>query len=149
VDTVHVGGEASVWTDNRFTNEFAAMPSLHFGYAFLIGLTVATIPLDSCVSSSSTAQHPQLDTSQSPTTLPKSNRRLLSIILGLFYPSLILISIIATGNHFILDAVAGSIVCGIARLGNNVLLNLLVIEDWFLWLVRVHKPERTVVEPDD
>jgi hypothetical protein len=46
VDTAHgLGGEGSIWTDNRFTNKFAAMPSFHFGYSLLIGLTIATIPL--------------------------------------------------------------------------------------------------------
>ena len=68
------------------------------------------------------------------------------IAVGGFYPSLILVAIIATANHFILDAVAGSIVCGIAWWGNDVLLNLLALEDWFLWVVRIHKPESVVVE---
>lgn len=59
---------------------------------------------------------------------------------------MILLAIIATANHFILDAVAGSLVCGVAWWGNDVLLNLLVVEDWFLWAVRIHKPERVVVD---
>jgi len=56
------------------------------------------------------------------------------------------VAILATANHFILDAVAGSMVCGVAWWGNDVLLNLLVIEDWFLWVVRVYKPESAIVE---
>lgn len=40
-------------------------------------------------------------------------------------------------------------VCGVAWWGNDVLLNLLALEDWFLWVVRIHKPERTVVEIDE
>lgn len=69
--------------------------------------------------------------------------------MGTFYPALILLAIIATANHFILDAVAGSMVCGVAWWGNDVLLNLLVIEDWFLWVVRIDKPERVVVDVDE
>ena len=63
------------------------------------------------------------------------------IAVGGFYPALILTAIIATANHFILDAVAGSMVCVTAWWGNDILLNLLVLEDWFLWGVRIHKPE--------
>lgn len=71
------------------------------------------------------------------------------VAIGGFYPSLILVAIIATANHFILDAVAGSVVCTIAWLGNDVLLNLLALEDWFLWVVRIHKPESVIVELDE
>jgi len=56
------------------------------------------------------------------------------------YPAIILAAIVATANHFVLDAVAGAIVCGIAWNANGVLLNLLVLEDYFLWAVRIHKP---------
>ena len=66
--------------------------------------------------------------------------------MGVFYPALISTAIIATANHFILDAVAGSMVCMTAWWGNEVLLNLLVLEDWFLWVVRIHKPESVAVE---
>jgi hypothetical protein len=68
---------------------------------------------------------------------------------GFFYPALILVAISATANHFILDAVAGSVVCGIAWWGNDVLLNLLALEDWFLWVVRIHKPELVAVDLDE
>lgn len=55
------------------------------------------------------------------------------VILGIAYPLTILIAIIATANHFILDAVAGALVCGVAWWGNGILLNLLPVEDWFLY----------------
>ncbi|KUJ24669.1 uncharacterized protein LY89DRAFT_663391 [Mollisia scopiformis] len=153
VDTVHgPGGEGSIWTDNRFTNKFAAMPSLHFGYSLLIGLTIATIPLNPSHESSSSFILPFFNRSH-PSLAPKitlpSWPRMLCIGVGTFYPSLILLAIIATANHFILDAVAGSLVCGVAWWGNDVLLNLLVVEDWFLWVVRIHKPERVVVDVDE
>jgi len=80
-----------------------------------------------------------------------SPRRLLCIFLGVAYPTIILIAIVATANHFILDAVAGAMVCGLAWTGNRLLLNLLVLEDYFLWCVRIHKPVRRAVywEGDD
>ncbi|KAM3086129.1 hypothetical protein ACMFMG_000267 [Clarireedia jacksonii] len=145
VDTVHgPGGEGSIWTDNRFTNKFAAMPSLHFGYSLLIGLTIMTIPLNPSHISTSTFRIPILNI-RIRIRIPH-RRRLLCILIGTFYPALILLAIIATANHFILDAVAGSMVCGAAWWGNDVLLNLLVLEDWFLWVVRIHKPEKEVLD---
>ena len=67
-------------------------------------------------------------------------------VLGFAYPTLILVVIVATANHFILDAVAGALVCGIAWRSERVLLNLLPLEDWFLWCLRMHKPEIEVAE---
>ncbi|KEZ45332.1 Integral membrane protein [Scedosporium apiospermum] len=121
VDTVHsADGEKSVWTTNKFCNQYAAMPSLHFGYSLLIGLTIATFPIAGLRST--------------------SWKRLAIVCLGMSYPAIILAAIVATANHFVLDAVAGAIVCGIAWNANGVLLNLLVLEDYFLWAVRIHKP---------
>ena len=96
------------------------MPSLHFGYSFLIGLTIATVPLR------------------------RQGRfgwkRLVAIFTGMVYPAIILTAIVATANHFVLDAVAGACACLIAWKFNHVLLNLLPIEDWFLHVLRMHKP---------
>lgn len=162
VDTVHSkDGDSSVWTTNRFCNQYgklhppfdlrslrlgifssfvapssddiiskrkeadvrfttAAMPSLHFGYSFLIGLTVATVPLR------------------------KSGylgwRRLAIVATGMLYPFIILTAIVATANHFVLDAVAGATACILAWYLNSGLLNLLAIEDHFLNVLRLHKP---------
>jgi hypothetical protein len=96
------------------------MPSLHFGYSLLIGLTVATLPLSGI--------------------RPTSWKRISIVALGMSYPALILTAIVATANHFILDAVAGAMVCGIAWHANGILLNLCIVEDYFLWMVRIHKP---------
>lgn len=142
VDTVHgANGAGSVWTENRFCNQYgeshaflfscvvqtlivpAAMPSLHFGYALLIGVTIMTIPL---------AQQPQRH-------FPW--RRLLCCLVGFCYPLLILVAIVATANHFILDAVAGALVCALGWSCNGILLNLLPLEDYFLSSLRIHKPE--------
>lgn len=111
------------------------MPSLHFGYSLLIGLTIMSIPLPP-------HQNRKLTISLGFTRIRfLSIRRHFLILLGVAYPLTILLAIIATANHFILDAVAGAMVCAAAWNGNGVLLNLLALEDYFLWCVRIHKPE--------
>ena len=49
-------------------------------------------------------------------------------------------AIVSTANHFILDSVAGAFVCEIGCSANRILLNILPLEDYFLWCVRIHKP---------
>ncbi|KAK4034554.1 PAP2 superfamily-domain-containing protein [Parachaetomium inaequale] len=121
VDTVHgADGDSSVWTTNRFCNQYAAMPSLHFGYSFLIGLTIAAVPL---------RKRGRLGW-----------RRLAVVGVGMIYPAVILTAIVATANHFILDAVAGAVACIIAWNFNDFLLNLVPLEDYFLAVLRIHKP---------
>ncbi|KAK6856458.1 hypothetical protein PG995_006645 [Apiospora arundinis] len=135
VDTVHgADGDASYWTQNKFCNQYAAMPSLHFGYSLMIGLTVGTMPLSPRHRLSRT-----LTISNMRFRLP-STPRLLCLLFGFFYPFIILVAIVSTANHFILDAVAGAMVCAIAWHGNKFMLNLLPLEDYFLWCVRINKP---------
>jgi hypothetical protein len=43
-----------------------------------------------------------------------------------------------------LDAIAGAVVCAFGWWGNAVLLNLLPVEDYFLWVLRIHKPVHEV-----
>ncbi len=62
-------------------NPFAAVPSLHFGYALLVGIAIARLA-------------------------PSRAARLL----GAAYPLLMLFVIVATGNHFLFDAAAGGAV---------------------------------------
>ncbi|KAB5527917.1 PAP2 superfamily-domain-containing protein [Coniochaeta sp. 2T2.1] len=120
VDTVHgVDGDSSVWTTNKFCNQYAAMPSLHFGYSFLIVLTVASVPLRR--------------------SGRMGWRRIAIVCVAMIYPAVILTAIVATANHFILDAVAGAIVCILAWNLNGSLLNLLPLEDYFLNAVRIQK----------
>ena len=117
------------------------MPSLHFGYSLMIGLTIMTIPLP--------VHHRRPIRSRFGGRLGlriPSWRRLVCLLLGFLYPFVILVAIVATANHFILDAVAGALVCGLGWWLNGVLLNLLPVEDYFLWLVRIHKPEPSAMK---
>jgi membrane-associated phospholipid phosphatase len=75
------------WIVKTFANEYAAMPSLHTAYALTIGTTAVLV----C-------------------------RSIAAKILWTFYPALVVYSIISTGNHFILDAVAGAFVAQLAFL---------------------------------
>src|SRR5215211_8748966 len=68
-------------------NPFAAVPSLHFGYSLIVGVALAVL----------------------------ARRRWVRWI-GAAYPPFMLFTIVATGNHFIFDAVAGGLVMVIAYL---------------------------------
>ncbi|WWD20416.1 hypothetical protein CI109_104892 [Kwoniella shandongensis] len=111
VDTLHTGKAASIWTTNKFQNQLAAFPSLHFGYSFVIGLSLFFY----------------------------SPHRVIRAV-SLFYPLLILLVIMATANHYLLDAVGGFFVTILAYRANKLLLNLRPIEEWFFWLLRTERP---------
>jgi hypothetical protein len=66
---------------SALVNQYAAMPSFHFGWTFLVG--IGTL----CIAKTFWLK-----------------------LAGALLPTLMLISIVATGNHFILDAVAGAFV---------------------------------------
>lgn len=70
---------------STFYNPYAAVPSMHIGFALLAGLTVARL-----------ARNP------------------LARVAGLAYPLFVLLVIVATGNHFFFDAAAGAAVAGLA-----------------------------------
>lgn len=74
------GGRLSGWF-----NPYAAVPSMHFGYALVVGVTIALLV-----------------------------RRPVWRVMGLAYPVFVLMMIVATGNHFLLDAAAGAAVVGLA-----------------------------------
>lgn len=111
----------------------------------MIGLTIMTIPLPS--------QH-RRDLADSGwlariLRMQFSWRRLFCCLVGFSYPSLVLVAIIATANHFVLDALAGALVCALGWMCNGILLNLLPLEDYFLWILRIHKPEPAVDWEED
>ena len=112
----------------NFVNSLAAMPSMHFGYAFVIGCTMLW--------------HSGIFRR----TLEKGEVRkgwigkLFYCLIGLGYPSMILITIVATANHYWMDALMATIVAGIAYLCNEIFLALLPLEDLLLWALRLEKP---------
>lgn len=62
-------------------NPFAAVPSLHFGYALIVGVALAAIARTRAVR-----------------------------VAGALYPAAMLLIIVATGNHFFVDAALGGLV---------------------------------------
>ena len=112
VDTVHKHGAGSIWTTNIFCNPLAAMPSLHAGYALIVGTALCAYP----------------------STLKCSHA------LFLLYFTLILLSIVATANHYLLDALAGLVVAALARYANAALVPLLALENALFYLFHIHKP---------
>jgi PAP2 superfamily len=75
------GGEGSVPRGlGALTNQFAAMPSLHVGWAIWCGVLIAVY----------------------------AERRWVKI-LGIAYPITTTVVVMATGNHYLLDAIAGAI----------------------------------------
>jgi hypothetical protein len=82
------GGEGSVPRGlGSFTNQFAAMPSLHVGWALWCGVLIWRH-----------ASHTWVRW------------------LGASYPVLTTVVVIATGNHYLIDAFAGAVVMGFALL---------------------------------
>ncbi|MET9252842.1 bifunctional glycosyltransferase 87/phosphatase PAP2 family protein [Streptomyces sp. NPDC003717] len=86
IDTVH-GVQDFTQPDygtlTALTNQYAAMPSLHFGWSLWCGLVIAIVA-------------------------PKAWMKALALLHPLFTVS----AIVATGNHWILDAVGGATVVG-------------------------------------
>jgi hypothetical protein len=82
-DTVTRSAHVNLSSDalGSLYNPFAAVPSLHFGYALLVGAAVYALA-----------------------------RRRWVRLLGAAYPAFMLFTIVATGNHFFFDAAAGGLV---------------------------------------
>jgi PAP2 superfamily len=74
-------------------NPFAAVPSLHFGYALIVGAALVTLAARRSVR-----------------------------ILGALYPAAMLVIIVGTGNHFIVDAALGGLVVVAGWLAARVLI---------------------------
>jgi membrane-associated phospholipid phosphatase len=68
-------------------NPFAAVPSMHVGYAIIVGAA-----------------------------LLRYGKRLSLRLTGMLYPLLVLFIVVATGNHFLFDAAAGAAVAAVATL---------------------------------
>jgi hypothetical protein len=85
--TEHTGLNLSSDLLGSFYNPIAAVPSLHFGYALIVGVALAALA-----------------------------RRRSVRIAGAAYPAVMLFVIVATGNHFLFDAAAGGLTVGLAFL---------------------------------
>jgi hypothetical protein len=128
VDTVgHNKGE-SVFMKGKFVNSLAAMPSMHFGYAFCIGCTMYY---------HSGVFRNTLEPGESRKSKPT---QLFFLLLATGYPSWILITIIATANHYYLDAYMAVMVAVLAFLCQRSLLAFLPLEDMLFWCLRAEKP---------
>jgi hypothetical protein len=86
VDTVTHNTKVNLSSDllGSLYNPFAAVPSLHFGYALLVGVTVALLA-----------------------------KGRVARAIGWSYPAVMLLVIVATGNHFFFDAAGGALAIGI------------------------------------
>ncbi|KIH92420.1 hypothetical protein SPBR_02722 [Sporothrix brasiliensis 5110] len=169
IDTVNAEDARSVWMSGQFVNKLAAMPSMHFGYAFAIGCVfiyesgflqqlfpgnkwrfvfdkeesepdvLADAPSEDDVPEGFTRPTPLLAAGQGKSVVSRS----LFLFFGIFYPSWILLTIVATANHYFLDALVATVCVLVAFLCNRVLLNFYPLEDWCLWVVRLEKPPPT------
>jgi hypothetical protein len=78
---------------SSFYNPFAAVPSMHVGYALIVGASLA-----------------------------RHARHLITRLAALAYPPFVVFVIVATGNHFLTDAAAGAAVAGAALVGARLLV---------------------------
>lgn len=53
---------------------------------------------------------------------------------------MMLVTIVATANHYWMDALMATLVAASAYLCNDILLALLPVEDLLLWALRLEKP---------
>jgi len=113
IDVLHSGNNGgSAWTQNKFQLTIAAMPSLHFGNSLFVAFCLC-----------------------------KFSPHLILRLIAPLWPISMLLTIVATANHFLLDAFIGACVLAAARRWNRVILVLLPIEDFLFRLLRLEKPE--------
>jgi hypothetical protein len=120
VDIFHPkhGDPGSSWTNNKYQLTIAAMPSLHFGTAALISFCLIR---------------------WSPHTALR--------VIAAFWPFAMLFTIVATANHYILDAVVGGTVPLLAWCINDGFLIFRPLEEWIYWLCRTEKPLISDLDP--
>ncbi|KAJ9292795.1 hypothetical protein DTO271G3_8370 [Paecilomyces variotii] len=113
IDVLHSGNNGgSAWTQNKFQLTIAAMPSLHFANSLFIAFCLC-----------------------------KFSPHLILRVIAPLWPISMLLTIVATANHFLLDAFVGTCVLAAARRWNRVILVLLPIEDFLFRLLRLERPE--------
>lgn len=62
------------------------------------------------------------------------------VFIAVGYPAMVLSAIVATANHYWLDAAVATLVASLAFVCNRVFLILLPVEDYMLWILRLEKP---------
>ncbi|KAK2762765.1 hypothetical protein FQN54_000939 [Arachnomyces sp. PD_36] len=128
LDSVRHDNAQSIWMSGNYVNSLAAMPSMHFGYSFVVGTTVLY---------HSGIFRRNFERNETRKSL------LWKCIYGTIavsYPITILMAIVATANHYWLDAIVAIFVCFLAYLCNRIFLKLLAVEDWLLWALRLERP---------
>ncbi|KAK6007808.1 hypothetical protein QM012_004622 [Aureobasidium pullulans] len=128
LDTVRHDDAQSVWMSGKYVNSLAAMPSMHFGYAFCVGCTM--------ICHSGVFRRKLEHGEMSKTWAWK----LFYLMVGVGYPMLILTSIIATANHYFLDALVATAYVLAAFMSNRVFCVFVPLEDWLLWAIRAERP---------
>lgn len=131
LDSVRHDNATSIWMSGDFVNSLAAMPSMHFGYAFVIGCTMLY---------HSGVFRRTLEKGEVRKSLPW---KLVYILIALGYPGLVLSAIVATANHYWMDAVMAVFVSFLAYFSNKIFLVFLPLEDLLLWTLRLEKPAPT------
>lgn len=102
IDILHSkAGGGNAWNNNRFQLTIAAMPSLHFGTALFFAVCMCRF----------------------------SPHRPLRILAPL-WPTAMLITIVATANHFLTDAAIGAMVPFLGWRINHIVLILKPVQDW-------------------
>ncbi|TWU75758.1 hypothetical protein ED733_002167 [Metarhizium rileyi] len=148
VDSVSLEDAESVWMGGDFVNLLAAMPSMHFGYAFCIGCTFIAESgvvkglfswLENLAFRPSVAD-PEDEEDEPVETRRSAFARACMFAFGIWYPTWMLITIVSTANHYFLDAFAAVFVVLAGYMCNRVLCVFLPIEDYLLWILRLEKP---------
>lgn len=131
LDSVGHNNAQSVWMSGKYVNSLAAMPSMHFGYAFCIGCTVLHHSgISRMIRGGGKQRGFKIWT-------------FIHALFAIWYPSWILLTIVATANHYYLDAFFALIVVIFAYLCNEILMLLIPLEDLLLWCLRLEKPKPT------
>lgn len=115
-------------------NQLAAMPSLHFTYAFIIGCTFMF-------------QSGMLQAIRGRRAPKSAIKAFIYIVAGVLYPLLVLSVIVATANHYWADAVAATFSVLVCFFVNRIWLALLPVERLFCRIVRLRKPTPTTARP--
>jgi hypothetical protein len=104
VDVLHkksATGDGNAWTNNRFQLTIAAMPSLHFGTSLLFAVCLWRF----------------------------SPHRWMRVLAPL-WPMGMLVTIVATANHFLADAAVGAMIPFVSWRYNHLILKLVPLQTW-------------------